>query len=115
MLGLSSRWQQRKAYGNFEATGGGGGGLAAHPDSCDPVDGSPPGSSVYGILQARILEWVAVLFSRGIFPASGTEPRSSALQADSSLTAPCRFIQCPVLSGGERKTSCFWRLALWER
>ena len=30
---------------------------------CDPVDGSPPGSSVPGILQARILEWVAIFFS----------------------------------------------------
>ena len=29
---------------------------------CDPVDCSPPGSSVHGILQARILEWVAVSF-----------------------------------------------------
>ena len=27
---------------------------------CDPIDGSPPGSSVHGILQARILEWVAI-------------------------------------------------------
>ena len=32
---------------------------------CDPVDCSPPGSSVHGILQARILEWVAVSFSKG--------------------------------------------------
>ena len=32
---------------------------------CDPVDHSPPGSSVQGILQARILEWVAVVSSRG--------------------------------------------------
>ena len=32
---------------------------------CDPVDYSPPGSSVHGILQARILEWVAISFSRG--------------------------------------------------
>ena len=31
---------------------------------CDPVDCSPPGSSVHGILQARILEWVAIPFSR---------------------------------------------------
>ena len=31
----------------------------------DPVDCSPPGSSVYGISQARILEWVAVSFFRG--------------------------------------------------
>ena len=33
------------------------------PTLCDPVDGSPPGSSVPGILQARILEWVAISFS----------------------------------------------------
>ena len=32
---------------------------------CDPMDCSPAGSSVHGILQARILEWVAISFSRG--------------------------------------------------
>ena len=32
---------------------------------CDPMDCNPPGSSVHGILQARILEWVAISFSRG--------------------------------------------------
>ena len=32
---------------------------------CDSMDYSPPGSSVHGILQARILEWVAIPFSRG--------------------------------------------------
>ena len=32
---------------------------------CDPVDCSPPGSSIHGIPQARILEWVAISFSRG--------------------------------------------------
>ena len=35
------------------------------PTLYGPVDCSPPGSSVHGILQARILEWVAILFSRG--------------------------------------------------
>ena len=35
------------------------------PTRCDPMDYSPPGSSVHGILQARILEWVAFPFSRG--------------------------------------------------
>jgi len=30
---------------------------------CDPIDGSPPGSAIPGILQARILEWVAMSFS----------------------------------------------------
>ena len=32
---------------------------------CDPMDSSPPGSSVHGILQARMLEWVAIPFFRG--------------------------------------------------
>ena len=32
---------------------------------CNPMDYSPPGSSVHGISQARILEWVAISFSRG--------------------------------------------------
>ena len=31
---------------------------------CDPIDGSPPGSPVPGVLQARTLEWVAISFSR---------------------------------------------------
>ena len=35
------------------------------PALCDPVDCSPPGSSVHGTLQARILEWVAMPSSRG--------------------------------------------------
>ena len=34
------------------------------PTLCDPVDCSPPDSSIHGILQARILEWVAIFFSR---------------------------------------------------
>ena len=33
------------------------------PTLCDPIDGSPPGSPIPGILQARILEWVAISFS----------------------------------------------------
>ena len=38
--------------------------LQSCPTLCDPIDGSPPGSSVPGILQAGILEWVAMSFSR---------------------------------------------------
>ena len=41
------------------------------PTLCDPMDCSPPGSSVYEIRQARILEWVAITFSRGIFLTQG--------------------------------------------
>ena len=35
------------------------------PTLCDPMDGSLPYSSIHGILQARILDWVAIPFSRG--------------------------------------------------
>ena len=41
---------------------------------CNPMDCSPPGSSVHEIFQARILEWVAISFSRGIFPTQGSNP-----------------------------------------
>ena len=48
------------------------------PILCHPMDCSPPGSSVHGILQARILEWVAILFSRRSSQPR-IEPRSPAL------------------------------------
>ena len=37
--------------------------LQSCPTLCDPIDGSPPGSPVPGILQARTLDWVAISFS----------------------------------------------------
>ena len=37
--------------------------LQSCPTLCDPIDSSPPGSSVHGVFQARILEWVAISFS----------------------------------------------------
>ena len=42
--------------------------LQSCPTLCDPMDCSPPGSSVHGILQARILDWVAMPSSRGSSP-----------------------------------------------
>ena len=57
------------------------------PTLCDPMDCSLPGSSAHGVLQARILEWVAVPFSRDV-PNTGIEPRSPTLQADSLLAEP---------------------------
>ena len=71
------------------------------PTLCNPMDCSPPGSYVCEIFQARILEWVAISFSRGEgtqgsrprdrtqglnLPDPGIEPRSPALQADSLPT-----------------------------
>ena len=57
---------------------------------CDPLDCSPPGSSVHGIFQARILGWVAFpppgdLSDPGLKP---TSPVSPALQADSLPAEP---------------------------
>ena len=37
--------------------------LQSCPTLCDPIDGSPPGSSIPGILQAKMLKWVAISFS----------------------------------------------------
>ena len=53
--------------------------LQSCPTLCNPIDCSPPGSSVHGILQTRILEWVAKPFSRessrlGIEPSSLMSP-----------------------------------------
>ena len=49
---------------------------------CDPMDGSLPGSSVHGILQTRILEWVAMPSSRGFFPTQGLSPSLLHWQGD---------------------------------
>ena len=38
--------------------------LQSCPTVCDPIDDSPPGSTIPGILQARMLEWVAISFSK---------------------------------------------------
>ena len=51
------------------------------PTLCDPMDCRLPGSSVHGIFQARILEWVAISFSRGS-SRPGIKPGSPAIQAD---------------------------------
>ena len=53
------------------------------PTLCNPMDCSPPGSSIHGILQARILEWVAISFSRG-----SSQPRD---QTQVSCVAGRRF------------------------
>ena len=54
--------------------------------SCNPMDCSPPGSSVHGISQARILEWVDI--SSGDLPNPAIEPGSPPLQEDSLLIEP---------------------------
>ena len=57
------------------------------PTLCNPMVCTPPGSSVYGIFQARILEWVSIHFSRGS-SNSGTAFGSPTLQADPLRSEP---------------------------
>ena len=55
--------QWRNNSRNNEAAAAAAKSLQSCPTLCDPIDGSPPGSPVPGILQARTMEWVAVSFS----------------------------------------------------
>ena len=52
----------RKAMTNLAAAAAAAKSLQSCLTLCDPIDGSPPGSSVHGIFQARVLEWVAIAF-----------------------------------------------------
>ena len=52
------------------------------PTLCNPTDYSLPGSSVHRIFQARVLEWVAISFSRGDLSDPGNEPGSPTLRAN---------------------------------
>ena len=70
---------------------------------CGPMDYSLPGSSVHGILQARILEWVA-FSSPGDLPNPGIKPRSPALQADSLASElPGNSIHICILFNHEKE------------
>ena len=61
--------------------------VTQHVQLCDPMDCSPPGSSVHRILQARILEWVVLPFSRGSLDP-GIKPGSPTMPADPLQSEP---------------------------
>ena len=69
---------------------------------CDPMDCSLAGSSVHGILQAIVLEWIAISFSRGIFPTQGLNPglphRRQTLYRLSHQGSPKRFVRTMQIS-----------------
>ena len=76
--------------------------LQSCPTLCDPMDCSLPGSSIPGVSQAGILEWVAISFSRGSsYP--GMEPASPALQENTAESPVCACVHakslqlCPIL------------------
>ena len=85
------------------------------PTLCDSMDCSPPGSSVHGVLQARILEWVVMAFSRDL-PNPGIEPRSPTLQADSlPIEPPGKPSQSPLFSYHWSVCECKkYRQNLWQ-
>ena len=94
--GEGEREEEEEKQQSREVYGGGGGGLVTKSsDSCDPMDCNLPGSSVHGILQARILEWVAISFSRERYISSVQSlnrvllfatPWTAARQASLSIT-----------------------------
>ena len=55
---------------------------------CDSMDCRPPGSSVHGIFQARILGWVAIFLLQRIFPTQGWNPPHLHWQTDSLALGP---------------------------
>ena len=102
---------------------------------CDPIDYSPPGSSVHGILQARILEWVAIPCSRGSSqPRDGIQVSCIAVaffffllsqplgkqwaitnSSRKNEAAGPKRKQCPVVDmcGGENNVQCY-KEQLWR-
>ena len=75
--------------------------IQSYPTLCDPMDSSPPGSSVHRILQS--MEWVAMLSSRGL-PNQGIKPRSPTLQVDFLPYATLN----PSLDNFERYFASMW-------
>ena len=94
------------------------------PTLCDPVDCSPPGSSIHGILQARVLERVAISFSRGSSPPRDRTRVSHVtgrpLNFWATREVPCRH---GCVGGGGVSRGCLWgsafqssrRCGLWPR
>ena len=74
------------------------------PTLCHPMDCSLQGSSVHGIFQASILEWVTIS-SPGDLPDPGIEPGSPALQADTLLSEPEIIFFLDLLR-------CYWHVSL---
>ena len=80
---------------------------------CDPMDCSPPGSSVLGILQAGILEWVAIPFSKGS-SRLGDQTRVSLIAGRYFTTEPPRKFLHRTL-GRQNKIAPFLKLFIQEK
>ena len=78
---------------------------------CEPMDCSLPGSPFHGIFQARIVDWVPIPFSQGVFLTQEIKPGSPASQADSLLSEQPREQskserECQILYD----VICMWNL-----
>ena len=62
-VGVQSLVRELRSHMSAAAAAAAAKSLQSCPTLCGPIDGSPPGSSIPGILQARTLEWVAISFS----------------------------------------------------
>ena len=72
----------------------------SRPTLCDPIDGSPPGSSIPGNLQARTLEWVAISFSNACLHAKSPQSCPTLCHPLDSSPPGCsihRILQARVL------------------
>ena len=86
---------------------------------CDPMDCSPPGSSVHGIYQARILQWVVIPFSRGSSRLRNRTPTSYVSCIDRQILDHCATWEAysPQGLGPISTFPCIWafRLALTNK
>ena len=84
------------------------------PILCDLVDYCPPGSSVHGILQARILQWVVISSLQEIFPDPGVEPGSPVLHVDSLPSEPSwKLCVCVCARARTRKLTIYLYLSIY--
>ena len=79
------------------------------PTLCNPMDSSPPVSSVHGISQVRILEWSAI-FSLGDLPDPGIKPVSPSWLADS---LPLSHLRSPMLKNIHAKKVCIFCITIY--
>ena len=77
------------------------------PTLCDPMDCSPPGSSVHGIFQARVVEWVAIAFSDSLFysPRNSLSPQTFNTTLPSSLIADMTLLLISLRIQKQKKTT----------
>ena len=79
---------------------------------CDPMDWSPPGSSVHEIFQARTLEWVAISSLQGIFPTQGSNPCLLRLLHWQVSSLPLAILGTPGLAQIQKEGNVRMRIFL---